>query len=411
LKFKTKRILIKLILVLFVIMIGFYIAYQIYKVLYPSFKTEIAVRYTAQDGIKCKGIAVRSESVIADTANGYKHYLYNDGEKVAKSSTVAEVYSTSSTSSNALYLQKLEQYADVFDTIARTGSLSGVNMDSVKNQLIQCLSELSSHIESGNYNEVDNRRNDLLIRINSFLNASGSDVDCSNIVSKINSEIEMVKSTNYTPDSYIYSETDGFFSSQSDGYESTINPEILLNMSVSQIEKIISEYKCVNQGCKTITSFEWYLAAVVDGDSAKRFTVGNSVTVDIDHCSEKQIPMTVHDIISDSSSDKSVVILQCNYLNSNVTQLRVEDAMLSFRNYDGVKINRSSLRIEEGETGVYVKYGSKVLFKRVNIIYETEDYVLSDYILSADDEKSDYLCLYDEIIVEGKELYVGKELK
>ena len=60
----------------------------------------------------------------------------------------------------------------------------------------------------------------------------------------------------------------------------------------------------------------------------------------------------------------------------------------------------------DGKLGVYIKYGSAVKFRLVDIIYETEDYVVS----SVTEGNGAYLALYDEIIVSGKQLYVDKEL-
>ena len=60
----------------------------------------------------------------------------------------------------------------------------------------------------------------------------------------------------------------------------------------------------------------------------------------------------------------------------------------------------------DGEQGVYIKYGSTVAFRKVDKLFETDDYIISRPG-TADGE---YLALYDEIIVEGKDLYEGKEL-
>ena len=69
-------------------------------------------------------------------------------------------------------------------------------------------------------------------------------------------------------------------------------------------------------------------------------------------------------------------------------------------------MERGALKMVDGKLGVYVKYGSTVEFRAVDVIYETDDYVIS----RNDASNSETLKLYDEIITEGKELYVGKEL-
>ena len=60
----------------------------------------------------------------------------------------------------------------------------------------------------------------------------------------------------------------------------------------------------------------------------------------------------------------------------------------------------------DGELGVFIKYGDTVKFRKVNIIYETDDFIVS----SLDDDGDGYLTMYDEVIVTGKDLYVDKKL-
>ena len=86
--------------------------------------------------------------------------------------------------------------------------------------------------------------------------------------------------------------------------------------------------------------------------------------------------------------------------------LRNENVTIKFYNYSGIKVDRSSLRLVNGDLGVYIKYGDVVKFRKINIIYETEDYIISGLTDSGDT----YLSMYDEIIVTGKDLYIDKKL-
>ena len=46
--------------------------------------------------------------------------------------------------------------------------------------------------------------------------------------------------------------------------------------------------------------------------------------------------------------------------------------------------------------GVYIRKGEQVLFKEINVVYEGNDYVLSE--ITTDPE---FLALYDDIMIEG----------
>ena len=55
---------------------------------------------------------------------------------------------------------------------------------------------------------------------------------------------------------------------------------------------------------------------------------------------------------------------------------------------------------------MYIKSGTQAQFVKIERIYSTEDYV----IVRDTTDKSGYLSLYDNVIVEGKDLYDGKNL-
>ena len=74
------------------------------------------------------------------------------------------------------------------------------------------------------------------------------------------------------------------------------------------------------------------------------------------------------------------------------------------KEYSGLKIPKSALRVVDSKRGVYVLTGMQVKFVEVNIIYSADNYMLCEK--QTDDEKS--LRLYDDVIVKGKNLYDGK---
>ena len=60
--------------------------------------------------------------------------------------------------------------------------------------------------------------------------------------------------------------------------------------------------------------------------------------------------------------------------------------------------------------GVYVIYGNKLVFEEINIIYSEKDFVICDTSLDGLKTGST-IKLYDEVVVQGKELYDGKAVR
>ena len=62
--------------------------------------------------------------------------------------------------------------------------------------------------------------------------------------------------------------------------------------------------------------------------------------------------------------------------------------------------------MKDGQTGVYINSGRVVRFRKIDIVYSTDDYVISKM-----SDEDGFLQLYDEVIIEGKdELYDGKPM-
>ena len=62
-----------------------------------------------------------------------------------------------------------------------------------------------------------------------------------------------------------------------------------------------------------------------------------------------------------------------------------------------------------GDKGVYVKYGQEMQFKLVDIIYENEEYFVSEN-KETEPDRSKHVRVYDDVIVKGSDLYDGKQL-
>ena len=91
-------------------------------------------------------------------------------------------------------------------------------------------------------------------------------------------------------------------------------------------------------------------------------------------------------------------------MNSELASMRTGPMTVVKKEYSGLKIPKSALRVVNSKRGVYVLTGMQVKFVEVNVIYSDDDYMICEK--QTEDEK--VLRLYDEVIVKGKNLYDGK---
>ena len=100
----------------------------------------------------------------------------------------------------------------------------------------------------------------------------------------------------------------------------------------------------------------------------------------------------------------AVYVFECDTLTASVASGRTAQFKYIVNSYGGLRISKSALRYTDDDVrGVFIVQGGKLVFRKVNVEYWGEDYIICTQ--EADDG---YLKLYDKIVTEGKDLYEGK---
>ena len=101
----------------------------------------------------------------------------------------------------------------------------------------------------------------------------------------------------------------------------------------------------------------------------------------------------------------NIAIFECNRFSSDYITGRVAQFRIVLNDYVGIRVPMEAVRFdEEGNRGVFVKSGVEIRFKKIEMISSEDDYLIA----SDTTERDGYLSLYDNIVVEGKDLYDGK---
>ena len=119
--------------------------------------------------------------------------------------------------------------------------------------------------------------------------------------------------------------------------------------------------------------------------------------------------MAVYIEAMNRDGDVTTLVFRCNTVTAELLSLRKETIKIVENEYDGLKIDPRSIRVnEDGDYGVYALVGNVVRWRDINIIYQTEEYAVVEKLDTSLEVNSGYLHLYDEVVVEGKNLYDGK---
>ena len=339
------------------------IAGQLFAGSEHSYKTEVALKYDSQDTIEFYGVFARNEHTVSRKINGTIQYEHEDGSKVGKNSVIANAYGSAVDISLTADINKLKTR---IDTLTDAQSLVGTDNSQIEafDKLItEKHSKLITAINSGDYTAVSQLKYEML---------------------NLQSKRDMVKGKEKTAYDIIDSITPAEIS------ETVKTPE-LTTASGDIIGKMIDDYKW-----KLAATFTEGQAAVLTENTKVRLILGTDQT---------EITAKVENV--EKYDNDYVAIFSADDLNSVIASSRVGRFKLLVDSYNGIRIASSAIHFDkENNIGVYVKKGSQAYFVQVDRIYSSEDYV----IVRDTSGQSGYLSLYDDVIVEGKDLYDGKNL-
>ena len=346
--------------------------------------TESALIAEATASAEFKGVFIRAEQPMKYSGSGVLVYNVSDGGKLGKGSVIAEAYPDGSQITVRREEAAVEKQLDLLKKIQNPGTRESAQPAELSESIEEIYRNLMLCRDKQDYKEISNLKDELVVNMSTYQIITGEVKDFSQQIIDLQHELNKLKLQEKTSSEVVTSPRSCYFVSYCDGYEETLNKSSLDSLTADQLLEITDERsddpKVVG---KLIDGYNWYLAGVVD-NSHQEYKVG------------------------------SVLILACREFSSELVQHRTENIELVRGTYRGLKVPREAIRFVtaeettgEGENatttevtykGVYVLKGEQVQFKKIDVIYEGSNYVLSSLDHTGDDS---YLVLYDDIMIEG----------
>lgn len=395
-------------IVAIVLVIGFFSSYIIYHLVNRSntqIKTEFALKETVYKTIDTKCFVVRDEQFIKSDATGTSVSFATDGERVARGDTVSIVFNSSDDAASFLKAQELKKSIEHFDELSGQANFQPLNINSLTKKINSELTDYLDAVDSRNFSKAITSAEMFRDSVTGKQIATGKALDLSDKLVQLNEELSSLNSNGleYTE---IKSENAGYFISGSDGYENTLNFSEIDNLTLKDVKKAINskpnEISSDVVG-RTVSSFEWYIVCVVDTDKTVDITNDKKIYLNFPESGIEKLPVKVHKI-GDRTDKETIVIFSCDEMNENLSDFRIEKIEIITDEFTGFKISNSSIRTIENEQGVYIVRGNLMGFRKIKVIYTTDDYS----IVTNPDNKSDYIKLYDKVVTEGVDLYDNK---
>ena len=388
------------------VLIILYFVYQVIQMNSSPYKTEIAMEREIKSTVSADAFIVRDESYItAENTNGTVVSIAEDGKRVAGGDAVAVVFPNAQSAAAYARTNEIEKEIEYYKQLKNRVGL-GTNAPSSYNDMINsaCINLIEA--SRGEFGSIfSDALNDFRDAITTKQLAVGEELSVDAKLTELEAELLELqsKAIGYTT---VASPNPGYYIGSVDGYENAVDYGSVMDVNCEKISSLLSSQKQdVSQNVmgKLVDAFDWYLLCNIPYNSSGALEVGETVKVDVVNAAVGTIQCTVA-YKGDKEGEQVALVLKCNAMNRNVTNLRIERIEIITEEYTGIKINNKAIREQDGEKGVYVRSGNIIRFKKINILYSTEDYSVIEKI----DNDSSYVKQYDTVITEGVNLYDGK---
>ena len=195
----------------------------------------------------------------------------------------------------------------------------------------------------------------------------------------------------------------GTFSAAVDGYEAVLTPERLMEMTVAELEAVQPEETDANAIGRLVTSTTWYYACIVPANELSGVEEGDRATLTFARDYYQPVSMRVARLGGNEAGSR-LLVLSSDRALQNVTLLRQQSAEIVFTSYSGLRVPKSAVRVENGQTGVYILEGTLAKWKPITILHDTGE----SYVVTLDTSSTNNLWPGDELIINAKNLYDGK---
>lgn len=389
-----------------------FFAYQIYQIVYQPYQTETVQLVNYTDEVALEGVVLKDETVIQSDYTGVVKYEYENSQKVLSGATVATVYANQSDLLADAQIQQLTRRVNLLNEVSSESATTTINASSTISNLQRAQMDLIYDAQTGGYTDLQSDADTLLkgmLQQQKLLNGS---LDFSSVIEQLNGQIASLQSGMSGSSVEIPAPTSGYFTNETDGYETVLSTSMTGTVTVEAVDQLLATQPAADGGQnvgKLMSAAKWYYLAKLSSSDAIRFSEGQTVQLVFHGNTAQTVTATVESVNVDASKEQSAILFSSTMVNEDLMDLRMENAYCIFTSGSGLRVPREAVRVVNGEMGVYVNRNQVVKFKKLDVIYEGTDYLISNAHVVSDAEQginaSDYLSLYDEIILNGNDVY------
>ena len=422
-----------------------YVGYQILHLVNPPNTYETVLSATVEEKVKADGVVIFSETIIPGT--GDMGYLVEDGARVSAGSVVAEVYTNSGQSALRASLTSLNEQIEL---LQRAENVSSTQVDSMIQERTTALYDLLDAADRGSPADMDAGREEYLLAQNKILVVTGEASDFAAQIAALQAQAAQLQSQLGTP-AQITAPVTGYFVRSASTRQLTQPASTILAMDAAALQSSLEAgLDAPLTGCagKMVSGFSWTYCGVCTAEEAQKLLradgtpLTGTVHIRFPGQTDQALPARLTEVTVDEASGLARFVLTCDSVTGEVLRLGQAEAEVIVSETTGLRVPAAAVHyvLETPEAaseasgasgasslpagsagagenyipGVYVKFGNLARFCRIDPVDSSHPLVTDgDYIIvppKGTDGSVSEVRLYDQVIVEGQNLYDGKLL-
>lgn len=412
---KTKNGDIKLRVAVLIIAISVlsYTVYHVSSLFGEDISTIITGVSTETKTLSLESYIFRDEEILYSDNGGVADYLVADGTKVSKGDALAEVY-TNGNDKNKQAIRRLDSQIDILDRSVNS-SYTLADIEEVRGDTADAYYSIARMLSTKDTGELSRQ-------IDNFLFGLNLDSVLTNEASPVAATLDMLVSTRgsvFEQGGAVMTEStenSGYFYSYIDGYEDHFTLENLDRItSFAQINTLSAAGQAASVAGafgKLADSCEWKILVSVsevdhplfpDPDESEG---DNYYNIKFTENGNVEIPMLLEKKTEDTGSDDMLLVFSTDRLPEGFVFNRSQSITVELDSVSGIYVPKSAVERDGNVLGVYILRGYVVHYRRIEPVYETDNYYLVEE--KADTER--YLGVNDLLITGGGNLFDGRIL-
>ena len=404
--FKIRHI----IYIVIAVIVFLYLLGAVFVSIRNNLSTAVAVNGSISESFRTSGYVLREQQVINAPKDGCFECVVSEGDRVKNGQVIAYMFDNQPDPSLMEQLRKTVKLIR-----AKSGAVDeAVYLDEnygSKATVAEKLRNMSDVRAERNLKTVREEKDELNLILGG---KSESGEGSTKTVDQLNEELNNLKQQ-AGGCVEIIAPVGGVFSSRIDNMEDKLTMEGIDNISpsfITELDKLdLSSSNAVAAGqplCKIINNYKWAYAAVVDEKKLEDINEGVNVELLFFDLTGNSVKGTISHISEAENGKKAVVINTNRYVEGIYSSSRVNADVIMVK-VDGIRLPVESLHVIDGVTGVYVIRLDTAKFVPVNVKYKNDQWAI---VYSVEPETAgNKLQIYDEVIVEGKNISDGKVVR